>query len=655
MIAYLFIEIHLICIILFTYVYLIVRRQLCSGRLSSCINLFIGIGITTSVIEIGASLMKESSLVNHVAVLDGVLIICFVITVQLGYLWMLIAGVLQNSPLISNRSFLIISYIPTAVVTLLICTTPMTRLVFYHQQDGEICLGPLFWIFYVLKYVYYVFVAVMARIDIRKTASAVIKRRCHVIIRCMVFPLIFDLTLLICPGIYLSNIGYALACAYITINLYSHVLELSPVWRKIMDSMGCGMINININTNQIISYNKTAMDILDLPDMKVGNRIDLKRHLTDSQQEADPTDINKEFQGLETGEDRISFFTSLRHGDGTVVPVRASVNRIEDASGERLFVCSLLDETETRKALQSNEFSQKILSAIGKVYFCNYYIDISEDTFTELNSLEFLSLFLGKKGKASEGFRIWREISVLSEYQNDVREFQQLDTLRERMGDKQAISIDFQTKHIGWCRGLFIPVERDESGLVTHVLWVARNINEDMLRLEQSRKYFDLYKRDALTGLYNRYGFNECIEEMIRDDPTGGMALLMLDIDLFKRVNDTYGHQNGDIVLRNVAEMLRFIVGRDGIICRWGGEEFMVLLPAGKDASAIAERLRIAMETMEIELPDARISITVSIGVCIVAKGATSTVEKLVYSTDKCLYAAKHAGRNCIVTDIVAE
>lgn len=654
MVTCLFIEIHMVSIALFVYVYLVSRRQSISERFARSIRLFVGVGTLSSLSGIIAGLIKISAWGRNHIVLDIALIICFLSLVQLGYLWMLLAGVIQNSKLVRSRRFLLITYIPTAVVVLLICTTPRTKLIFYHTSQGELCIGPLFWVVFVLKYGYYLFVAVRATMDGMRATDIVVQRRCRAITKCMLFPPVFDLLLPFSEGMYISNIGIALACGYIGVNLYSHVLEQSPVWKKMMDAVGCGFININMGTNQIVSYNRYAAEIMECPDMMVGQEMHIKEYLLEHQAEDDTTDIRKEFDRLRAGEGKVSFFTKIKHKDGTLMPIRVSISHIEDVTGEKLYVYSLQDETEMREAMQRSAFTHNILLAIGNIYFCNYYIDIEKDTFVEISSLMFLSAHLGKEGKASETFDKWRRASVLTDYLEELGEFQQLDTLRERIGSATAISMDFQTKHIGWCRGLFIPVKRDESGLATHVLWVARDINEDMLRLEQSRKYLDLYNHDALTGLYNRYGFNECIEETIQGKPSGGLALLMLDIDHFKKVNDTYGHQNGDIVLRNVAERLRQYVAMDGVISRWGGEEFMVLLPSEQGAAELAERLRSGMEETEIEIADRRIHITVSVGACIVNRGAVITVDRLVYSTDKCLYAAKRAGRNCVVTEIIS-
>lgn len=167
-------------------------------------------------------------------------------------------------------------------------------------------------------------------------------------------------------------------------------------------------------------------------------------------------------------------------------------------------------------------------------------------------------------------------------------------------------------------------------------------------------KMTDLARTDALTGLANRRSFDERLAiEIAR----GGRyhrpcALLALDVDHFKHINDTYGHQAGDAVLEFLAALLRG-QGRDGIdvAARVGGEEFAVLLPeTGRDGALdMAERIRVGLERSAIRTADeTTISVTVSVGVCCYPDHAGSAAA-LVRNADQALYAAKHRGRNCTV------
>jgi len=164
--------------------------------------------------------------------------------------------------------------------------------------------------------------------------------------------------------------------------------------------------------------------------------------------------------------------------------------------------------------------------------------------------------------------------------------------------------------------------------------------------VEAERRYQHLYAHDALTGIYNRYGFDKRLNRIFSDPSAKELGLLILDLDLFKNVNDTYGHDAGDIVLKFAADTLLRLSGDTATVCRWGGEEFTVLLYNEKDPMLLAEHIRREIEASEIAINGGTIHVTVSIGVCIAGNRSNITIADLVKSADKCLYQAKADGRN---------
>jgi diguanylate cyclase (GGDEF)-like protein len=161
-----------------------------------------------------------------------------------------------------------------------------------------------------------------------------------------------------------------------------------------------------------------------------------------------------------------------------------------------------------------------------------------------------------------------------------------------------------------------------------------------------------LASHDSLTDAYTRRVFLDlCARELARarrgQTP---VAVLMLDLDLFKRVNDTHGHLAGDMVLRRAAAELRSTLRSHDVLGRYGGEEFTVLLPgvAAAEAMVVAERARARIAATEFGTPAVPIRITVSVGVAISPDGRGS-VEGLVALADDLLYQAKDAGRDRVV------
>jgi diguanylate cyclase len=160
---------------------------------------------------------------------------------------------------------------------------------------------------------------------------------------------------------------------------------------------------------------------------------------------------------------------------------------------------------------------------------------------------------------------------------------------------------------------------------------------------------------DPLTGLANRRGFDNALQATLAtDEPEsiGSTCLLMIDIDHFKRINDTHGHLVGDKVIRSVAKALKDSVKGKDTVARLGGEEFAVLLPdtpiAG--AHALAEQVRATIERGRIRRTDTQATVatvTVSIGVC--AYQERESPEDFINRADTALYAAKNAGRNRVI------
>lgn len=187
--------------------------------------------------------------------------------------------------------------------------------------------------------------------------------------------------------------------------------------------------------------------------------------------------------------------------------------------------------------------------------------------------------------------------------------------------------------------------QRDEVGKLLesfNILFRQRQVlEEDLERLART---------DSLTGLPNRRYFMEtAAQELARTGRFGGtLSILMLDLDRFKKVNDTYGHKAGDLVLKKLAETCRATLREVDFTARLGGEEFAVLLPGTDHAAAleVAERLRQAVAAAEVTLtPDTRLRFTASFGVATLFDPAAS-VDTLLNQADHALYEAKHLGRN---------
>ena len=197
--------------------------------------------------------------------------------------------------------------------------------------------------------------------------------------------------------------------------------------------------------------------------------------------------------------------------------------------------------------------------------------------------------------------------------------------------------------------------------ITRHLMLQARRIRNDSQRLstlvhysddlqQESEHYKILSTTDPLTGALNRNGF---AQEMSQRSPTGKLkantTLMIIDLDHFKKVNDGYGHDAGDAVLRETGQIIQKNTRSSDRFIRWGGEEFILFCESTNTQQAllIAEKVRASIETMTIDYQGNSIPVTASIGIGVAKHD--ENFDDLFKRSDEALYKAKHMGRNCIV------
>lgn len=159
-------------------------------------------------------------------------------------------------------------------------------------------------------------------------------------------------------------------------------------------------------------------------------------------------------------------------------------------------------------------------------------------------------------------------------------------------------------------------------------------------------------EQDSLTGLFNRRYMEDILEQVLRHATSVDelVSVVMIDIDHFKNVNDHYGHKAGDVMLQRLGKMFIDMIRKEDIACRYGGEEFVIVLPGANAeiARVRAEHWRAAFEDMQVDYRGESLRVTLSAGVAEYPKhGATS--DEVLWAADHALYAAKEAGRNCVL------
>ncbi len=167
------------------------------------------------------------------------------------------------------------------------------------------------------------------------------------------------------------------------------------------------------------------------------------------------------------------------------------------------------------------------------------------------------------------------------------------------------------------------------------------------------RELYERSVRDNLTGLYNRGYFLSQIGPLAELNALCelGLALILVDIDHFKKVNDTHGHTVGDLILREVADVLRESTRGEDLVARYGGEEFILALPSSslEQATERAESIRNRLSSRLVEASQSRVGVTASLGLSFAPAGRVRDVAALITSADEALYIAKRSGRNRVI------
>jgi two-component system cell cycle response regulator len=210
-------------------------------------------------------------------------------------------------------------------------------------------------------------------------------------------------------------------------------------------------------------------------------------------------------------------------------------------------------------------------------------------------------------------------------------------------GERERVLRGFELGASDW---LAMPVDENELRARARNQ-IRRKFYQDRFRSDLSTA-LELALTDPLTSLYNQRYLRRHLSGLMQSGQGRPIAVLMIDVDHFKIVNDQYGHANGDIALRLIADVFRNNIRAFDSLARYGGEEFVVVMPGSNpdDATAAAERLRLAVETVVFEpVPGIRHKLSVSVGVSCTGD-EVATPERLLHTADLALYEAKRQGRN---------
>ena len=208
--------------------------------------------------------------------------------------------------------------------------------------------------------------------------------------------------------------------------------------------------------------------------------------------------------------------------------------------------------------------------------------------------------------------------------------------------------------------GAIVAYSNIEKLLQKDIDYLVQLTRQSGLTIQRANVYAEVLKyatMDALTGLNNRRQFELRLKQEVSNSKRNNVPLccIMLDVDYFKKVNDTYGHSAGDCVLKCVSDLIKSEIREYDIACRYGGEEFFIILPQTKlpEATLVAHRLRKVIEEAKMDISEAGvdgvsyIKVTSSLGVC--EYNSSMSTNEFAQKADKALYKAKETGRNRVI------
>lgn len=408
--------------------------------------------------------------------------------------------------------------------------------------------------------------------------------------------------------------------------------EASSRYALLFSSFRDGIILASAESRRILEANEAAEIIYGLPEQCLtGCRLD------DLMSESE---LGALLEKMETCPERGTMFQSTHMGPSGDIPVEVTLKRtvLEERSVILVVVRDISERIETERALRRSEERLRMT------------IEANDDCLWELDVPTMTVDFEGAMNVVGEISTLPYSSWLERVHPDDASRFDSTLMDHLRFGEDFRVEYRLMVDESRWIwvldRGSV--VERDHSGRPVRMLGTLMNIDRrkriEEERLCLTRKLERMASIDGLTGILNRQRFEELVHEKMEDDAMP-LCLIMFDLDRFKDLNDSQGHQAGDRALIRTCESVTRRLRRDDLFCRWGGDEFMVALEQDIEKTAlVAEDLK---EAIFNALLDEFPSVTASFGVA--PWNGSISLDDLAFQADDALYKAKKKGRNRVV------
>ena len=424
-----------------------------------------------------------------------------------------------------------------------------------------------------------------------------------------------------------------------------HALRISEInYRSVMDQAGDGIfiadqsgryLDVNLAGCAMLGYAREEIQQLNIADLIVPNP-DM------------PLRLDELLKGASLVTEREMF-----HKDGRVIPVEINAKILED--GRLLGI--VRDITERKREEARIRYLAFVMDNISSAVI-----------ITDVN------LQITHWNKGAEALYGWKEEEVIGHLVDNMcgTQFavgQQLEAQKLLVADKVWQGEIIQQHRSGQAIWVYASVTLLEDGhgkfigavTINHDMTERKQAEEELLRTKESildinrtlRRAFEreqlASRTDSLTGAFNRRYFFELLEYEFSASRrySRPLTLVMFDIDLFKQINDTYGHLTGDTVLEKIVSVVKSQLRETDVLSRYGGDEFVILLSSSneQDALTLLERIRNELIASPFEVTGTKLDLTISVGIASMHTSMEKS-DQLVSLVDQALYAAKNAGRN---------
>ena len=324
----------------------------------------------------------------------------------------------------------------------------------------------------------------------------------------------------------------------------------------------------------------------------------------------------------------------MQKKDGSIIWVTGAgrfIRRPDDGSLEIYMGCY----RDITAQLELEEYL-KIIEAIGKVFNFSLFIDVSDMTYRMISTNEDVEM-VPKDPDAFEFLRRNVDASVAESFQKSLYDWLDKDKILAAIEEHGSTSLEFYSESAHrWFNGVFLVGDRNEDGSIAHIVYGCLDTTDAKLQNLEQQKMISEFKTELYIDSLSKIRNRKFLDEKLVFEPC--KAVVMADIDLFKDINDTAGHQSGDEAIQKVAALLEQSVRKDDVVIRYGGDEFMMVFfdITKEDLENKLSYLRTEVKGISLDnSPEDRI--TMSFG----AAFGTELVNNMIGSADKALYESK--------------